>query len=826
MKQKSSPLLSGLLATLAVVFLFCGFEYLERQRFRESLHVHAINKLSQIRAGLEAEINANFYLTRGLIAYVTTHPDLTQEIFHRLADDLLLHRNHIRNIGLAPGNILAFVHPLEGNEKAIGLDYTANEKQWPAVKKAIDSQKTVVAGPVRLVQGGTAFISRTPIYVSSRSDREKDQYWGLASIVIDKERLFQSARLHKADPDIRIAVRGADGLGEKGGFIDGDPQVFEENPVLLDVHLSEGSWQLAAVPRNGWETPSPYIGWLRGTGLILSLLTGWGFFSWLTQQRRSRREIEKALKNTEQARKALQQNENFLNIIIEHMPNVLFVKEADELRFVRLNRAGEELLGCSREELIGKNDYDFFTREEADFYTGKDKEVLKNGKMLDIPSETVHTKYKGTRIMHTRKIPIFNNRNVPEYLLGISEDITEQIYAEKERQKLDEHMQQVQKMEAIGTLAGGIAHEFNNLLGVIRGFTELAQWEAPEGSTIHNDLEKVLIAANRATDLVAQILAFSRHTKSEWITLHLQPIVRETVKFLRPSLPATIHIQQEIHPQCNPISADPAQIHQVIMNLCTNAFHAMKKKDGTLTIGLEETELKAGDLINEVSPIPGHYAKLTVSDTGSGIDPSIRKRIFEPFFTTKEVGKGTGMGLAMVHGIVKNHGGMIQLESEIGRGTSFQLFFPTIADKGEEVSKSEERIFTGSEQVLFVDDEAFLAQLGKDMLSRLGYTVTALADSGEALKIFRGQPDRFDLVITDQTMPGITGYELSRKILAIRPDIPIILCSGHSSVISKEEALALGIREFVMKPLTGQNLARIIRQILDDEKNDEKNTDN
>ena len=806
--------MTGLLAALAVVFLFCGFEYLERQRFRESLHVHAINELSQIRAGLEAEIHANFYLTRGLIAYVATHPNLTQDIFHRLADDLLRHRNHIRNIGLAPGNILSFVHPLEGNEKAIGLNFAANKEQWPAVKRAIDNRMTVVAGPVQLVQGGSAFISRTPIYVAaSDPGQNSDHYWGLASIVIDKEKLFQSAGFHDPDLGIKIAIRGMDGLGEKGGFIDGDQRIFGDNPVLQDVHLPEGSWQLAAVPRAGWATPSPYLGWLRGTGLLLSLLTGWGFFSWLTKQRQSRRKIGEALKNTEQARKKLQQNENFLNAIVEHMPNVLFVKDADELRFVRLNKAGEELLGCAREELIGKNDYDFFTRKEADFFITKDKEVLKNGKMLDIASETVHTKHKGTRIMHTRKIPIFNSRNTPEYLLGIAEDITEQIYAEEERLKLEEQLQQAQKMEAIGTLAGGIAHDFNNLLGAILGFTELAREELEEGSTTHNDLKKVLIAADRAKDLVSQILAFSRHTESERIALQLQPIIKETVKFLRPSLPATIQLQQEIQPQCNPISADPAQIQQVIMNLCTNAYHAMEEKGGTLIIGLEQTELTAVDLINELSPAPGLYAKLTVTDTGGGIDPAIQKRIFEPYFTTKGVGKGTGMGLAMVHGIVKNHDGMIQCESEIGRGTSFQIFFPTITAEGKEISESGDHITTGSERVLFVDDEAALAQLGKEILTRQGYAVTALTDSREALKIFRDQPDQFDLVITDQTMPGLTGYDLAREILAIRPDIPIILCTGYSSTISKEKALSQGIREFVMKPLTSQNLVQTIRQV-------------
>jgi len=398
--------------------------------------------------------------------------------------------------------------------------------------------------------------------------------------------------------------------------------------------------------------------------------------------------------------------------------------------------------------------------------------------------------------------------------------IMEREKSEMEREKLHAQLQQAQKMEAIGTLAGGIAHDFNNILGAILGYSEMAQDQAPEGSTLSADLDNILLAGNRAKELVTQILAFSRKVKSKQKPLLPQPIIEEAIKLLRSSIPATISITHDFEDGYGMIKADPTQLHQVIMNLCTNAYQAMEERGGTLSIGLERTVLTEDDLQDESSLIPGPYAQLTVTDTGPGIDPVVQRQVFDPYFTTKEVGKGTGMGLAVVHGIVKNHGGMIRLDSKLGVGTSFNLFFPELSEVEKETKETILPIPTGNERILLIDDEASLADMGKQLLERLGYSVTATTNSIDALEMFKAQPDQFDLVVTDQTMPGMTGADLARAIFDIRQDMPIILCTGYSNTISEEKALYMGIRGFVMKPMLKKDIAPLIRRVLDGKKTD------
>ncbi|MEN8190036.1 MAG: ATP-binding protein [Thermodesulfobacteriota bacterium] len=410
------------------------------------------------------------------------------------------------------------------------------------------------------------------------------------------------------------------------------------------------------------------------------------------------------------------------------------------------------------------------------------------------------------RFQHVSLFPLISNK-----IVGLVVRVDDTTEFEKKSLQL----QQAQKMEAIGTLAGGIAHDFNNMLGVILGYSEMARDQAAEESQLYANLDQVMIAGQRAQKLVEHILTFSRQSESEQINLQLQPLINEITKLLRSSIPATVTIKQNIDEKCGAIKADPVQLHQIIMNLCTNGYHAMEERGGTLTIGLKKTELTADDLRDEPFLLPGSYLCLTVRDTGLGIDPDVLKRIFDPFFTTKEVGKGTGMGLAMVHGIVENHGGMILCESEINRGTTFKVFFPEITEAAEEIIDIGDTVPMGSERILFVDDEQLLVDMGTQLLEYLGYSVTALTSSLEALEMFRAQPDYFDLVITDQTMPQMTGADLAREIFSIRPRMPVILCTGYSSIMSKEKAIDIGLSEFVMKPLTQKDIAPLIREILD-----------
>ena len=400
---------------------------------------------------------------------------------------------------------------------------------------------------------------------------------------------------------------------------------------------------------------------------------------------------------------------------------------------------------------------------------------------------------------------------------GVSRDITERKIAEEENNRLQSQLQQVQKMESIGILAGGIAHDFNNMLGIIVSNTELAMDDVPEWNPARHNLEEIRTGSMRARDVVKQILAFSRQSQQEMKPVRISPIIKESLKLLRSSIPTTIEIHQNISSESDTVHADPTQINQVLINLCTNAAHAMGEKGGVLEVGLKNIELDECSAIHYHDLSSGKYVRLTVSDTGHGIEPKIMERIFEPYFTTKKVGEGSGMGLSVVHGIVKTHGGDIFVDSELGKGTTFQVFLPCIEDEPEPEIESAVEIPRGKEKILLVDDEKAMVDAIQPMIERLGYKVTARTSSIEALETFRANPDRFDLVITDFTMPHMTGVELTKDLLKLRSDIPIILCTGYSEHINDDKAKASGIRAFLTKPVFLGEIANTIRKVLDDD---------
>ncbi len=384
-----------------------------------------------------------------------------------------------------------------------------------------------------------------------------------------------------------------------------------------------------------------------------------------------------------------------------------------------------------------------------------------------------------------------------------------------DRKVLEQQLFLAQKMEAIGTLAGGIAHDFNNILYVIIGFTELAQDDADQGSSIKQYLSQVLAAGERAKYLVNQILTFSRQTEQEKRPVLITPIVKEVCRFLRASLPTTIAIHQELAEDLSPILGDPTQIHQVLMNLCTNAGHAMREAGGELTVSLREADLNSDDLCGHPLLMPGRYQELTIGDNGHGIDQAVMDRIFEPYFTTKEKGEGTGLGLAVVHGIVKSHGGMVRVQSESGKGSVFRVHFPVVQTEVATLVHSREALRTGHERILVIDDEEPVARMFKLMLERLGYKVLTRTSSIEAMELFRSKCEEIDLVITDMTMPNMTGKQLAEEMIQVRRDIPIILCTGFSDLIDDQQAKAIGIKALVMKPVLRTELTKTIRGILD-----------
>jgi len=382
-----------------------------------------------------------------------------------------------------------------------------------------------------------------------------------------------------------------------------------------------------------------------------------------------------------------------------------------------------------------------------------------------------------------------------------------------ERLKAEEQFRQAQKMEAIGTLAGGIAHDFNNILAAIIGFTEIVLGHTADGTPEHHQLENVLRAGLRGRDLVRRLLTFTRKSEQRIEAVRLSAAIEETTKLLRASIPTTIDIRVRIQSESGPVLCDPAQVQQIIMNLCTNAVDAMREKGGTLEIELSDYAVSQNADNLEIGP--GSYMRLSVMDTGKGIPPEILPRIFDPFFTTKGLGQGTGLGLSVVHGVVRSFDGAITVESEPGIGSTFRVYLPRVDEKLVQERDAELSIPRGSERILFVDDEEMLVEMAGQVMVNLGYTVTAKTSSEEALAVFRKDPGQFDLVITDQTMPGLTGLDLSKQLLLIRGDIPVILSTGYSDVVDADRARAAGIRALVMKPLTKGELARTIRGVLD-----------
>lgn len=433
----------------------------------------------------------------------------------------------------------------------------------------------------------------------------------------------------------------------------------------------------------------------------------------------------------------------------------------------------------------------------------------KKGQDHDFVYRSVHTdgSYRWIRDV----VSVVKGETGPETLVGFMHDITEQKELALEREQLQKQWEQSQKLEAIGTLAGGIAHDFNNILSVILGFTDLAKESSPVDSSISDDLEEVLTAAHRAKELVQQILAFSRQSLISPVPLAPELIVQEALKMLRSSIPTTIQIRENIFQGCGTVIADPTQIHQIMMNLCTNAFHAMEENGGTMTVELKRADFIPPDLAESTFG----FVELSVSDTGKGIDHEIMDKIFDPFFTTKEQGKGTGMGLSIIYGIVKEHGGSVTVESELEKGTTFHVYLPRFEKTPDPAEVTGTDIPEGKERILFVDDEHNITKMAKAMLEKIGYTVTVKMDSFEALETFQNQPDAFDLVITDQTMPGMTGLNLSKKMMQKRSEIPIILCSGYSSIVNEEIAKTQGIREFLSKPYTKDTMHALIRKVLD-----------
>ncbi len=496
-----------------------------------------------------------------------------------------------------------------------------------------------------------------------------------------------------------------------------------------------------------------------------------------------------------------QERESLIRELIERAPDAFFVHDL-EGRFVFINQASSELLGYSKEEVLSMSAQDVETGISLEQMQAHWDEVS--------AGETVHTegllRHKdGSAVPVDIRIGLFD-ASENKVIYGIARDISE-------RKKLEERLRQTHKMEAVGTLAGGIAHDFNNILGIVLGCAELAGDPLTDGHPTQEYLKEIKMGVARAKEVVQQLLSFSQNSDETREPLRVEPLAKASIKLLRSTIPANIEIETSIDDDCYMVMANPTQIQQVMINMCTNAAHATRR-GGTIHIRMKNRLLMPSDTALD----QGEYLQLTIRDTGCGIHPELTERIFDPYFTTKDVGKGSGMGLAVVHGIVQSLGGFIQVDSEVGAGTRFDIFLPAIAARRQQFLEDAEHnvlLPVGTERILVVDDEYAIVEGLKERLEGLGYIVEGHTSPEGALATAKQQPDRFDLMITDMAMPKMTGETLIRNIQQLRPDLPVILCTGFSEWVDERAPEKVGASKVLLKPITRVELACAVREVID-----------
>ncbi len=520
-----------------------------------------------------------------------------------------------------------------------------------------------------------------------------------------------------------------------------------------------------------------------------------------------RKRAEEALRKSEMKYKRLSENTPAIVYQLKMSPD-------GEFTFPFINDEVKSVMGVSAEDIM-LDPSGVFTMVHPDDQKIHLEGIKKSAKSLQLYHETIRFLKNGEELwIEARSTP---KKMKDESIIwdGFMIDITEKKKNEEERNILEARLQQSQKMESIGTLAGGIAHDFNNILFPIIGFAEMLKEDLPPDSSEYENAQEIFNAGKRGGELVKQILAFSRQADHKLRPIRIQKILKEVLKLTRSSIPTDIEIHHNIQQGCGLIMAEPTQLHQIGMNLITNAYHALEKTGGKISVQLKETMLDAGEL-KDSSLKSGQYAMLSVSDNGVGISHNVMSNIFEPYFTTKDQGKGTGLGLAVVFGIVKEFKGDIKFSSKEGKGTTFNVYLPLIKNTTETFTNDRVLVLpTGTENLLLVDDEESVVRLEKQMLERLGYNVSAMSNSLEALEIFNSNPDGYDLVISDMTMPNMTGDKLAKEILAVKSDMPVIICTGFSERINKEHAEAIGVSGFLMKPVVKFEMAQMVRKVLD-----------
>ena len=517
-------------------------------------------------------------------------------------------------------------------------------------------------------------------------------------------------------------------------------------------------------------------------------------------------ELRQQLDETFEAQAAGSKSEEFLSAIVENMPAMVFVKDALELRFISMNKTGEELIGYGREELIGKSDFDLFPEAEADYFVGMDRFTLQRGVVQEVPEEKIHDREGRERILHTRKVPLYDAAGQPRYLLGISVDITE-------RKSVEEQLRQAHKMDVVGQLAGGIAHDFNNMLTGIIGAAEMLNWRLGDDPYNAKLTGVILDAATRSADLTRQLLAFSRKGKITSTPISVNDCINAVVAILERTIDKRITLEVNLGAENPIVTGDPGLLQNALLNLAVNARDAMPE-GGTLSFATTNLDSGLpGALHRPALPAPGPYLEIAVSDTGIGMTPEVLEHIYEPFFTTKETGKGTGLGLAAVYGTVKEHSGTISVCSEPGRGTVFRVCLPSGLSAAVQAAPREEAV-QGRGGIMLVDDEAIIRLSGHCLLEELGYQVYLAEDGEQALELYARESASIELVILDMVMPKLSGKETFLRLKGLDPGIRVLFSSGFHREGTVNELQELGAKGFIHKPYRLQYLSKAVAEAL------------
>ncbi|MCK5099688.1 MAG: response regulator, partial [Desulfobacteraceae bacterium] len=541
------------------------------------------------------------------------------------------------------------------------------------------------------------------------------------------------------------------------------------------------------------------------------------FNSFMGQLERDQEKIESEIKKNIEARNALEENElKFRGLFNQSFQYTAILSLAGAIE--EINQSGLDFAGCTSEDVVNRPFWKApWFSHDIDVQQHVQEGVQKAIQGVFVRFETTSVSKDGDiKNIDISLKPVLNTLGEVAFIISEGRDITEYKLDALERKNMAVQLEKAQKMEAIGTLAGGIAHDFNNILSGIFGYAQLAQLNLKAPVKVQGHISQIIKGAKRAADLVQQILTFSRKSEYEKHPLFLYIVVKEALKLLRSSIPSTIEIRESFSSRAKVI-ADSTQMHQVVMNLCTNAYHAMGETGGLLTVHLGEVEISFEKDVFGQTIKQGKYLELEISDTGRGMDDTTLLKAFDPYFTTKEVGKGTGFGLSVVHAIIDEHDGFIKAKSSKEQGTSFYIYLPTVDwQVNLETNKKENEILKGGiEKIMVVDDEEDIRIIVQEFLRQIGYSVTAFENGTKAFEAFQKDPDQYDLVITDMTMPQMSGDELSQKILEVRPGTPIIICTGYNERLTEVQALEMGVQKYLQKPLSNEQLAMFIRTILD-----------